>query len=70
MKTLVLSRKPGSENQMRGLALGKEEYPRPNKSQMMNLTLASKTGDQALVAGEVVANSNSLGTRQFMKMSE
>lgn len=55
---------------MRGLALGKEEYPRPNKSQMMNLTLASKTGDQALVAGEVVANSNSLGTRQFMKMSE
>lgn len=70
MKTLVLSRKPGSENQMRGLAFG-TKYTRPrNKSQMSNLALASKTGDQALVAGEEVANSNSLGTRQFMKMSE
>lgn len=36
---------------------------------MVNLVLASKIGDQVLVAGEEVANSNSLETRQFMKMS-
>ena len=37
---------------------------------MVNLVLASKNGDQVLVAGKEVANSNSSEARQFMKMSE
>ena len=38
--------------------------------QMVNLVLASKNGDQVLVAGEEVTNSNSSEAKQFMKMSE
>ena len=38
--------------------------------QMVNLVLASKNGDQVLVAGEEVTNSNSSEVKHFMKMSE
>lgn len=70
MGTLVLSRNPGSENQVCGLVSGRKNNLQIPTSQTVNLVLAFKIGDQVLVAPEEVANSNSLETRPFIKMSE
>lgn len=64
----------GAETRLRkpGVRLGtrKGRLP-PILSQMVNLAFASKIGNGVLVAGEQeVADSNSLATRQFMKISE
>lgn len=68
MSTLVSGQK--TRRRKSGAWLGTQEGTNLSTSQMVNLVLASKNGDQVLIAGEEVANSNSLEAKRFMKMRE